>query len=130
MSFNLRFLCAASSVLLSLFFSPKVLCQNPYRLTDSTIIHRLDTYAEIFVDNTDAIQISDVIRPDFQKRFYPSKGHFTFGYLKSTIWLKIVTKTSSPKTQWYLEIPAPFLEYVDFYQEGAEDKWHHSRTGY
>ena len=130
MFFILRFLYVASAVLLSILLSSKALCQNPYRLTDSTIIHRLDTYAKILVDETDTIQITDIIKPDFQKRFYPSKGHFTFGYLKSTIWLKVVTKASRPKAQWYLEIPAPFLEYVDFYQAEAENKWHHSQAGY
>jgi hypothetical protein len=43
----------------------------------------------------------------------------TFGYLKKPIWLKINTHTLRQNSLWYLEIPAPFLEYVDFYQKTA-----------
>ena len=76
-----------------------------------------------------AISIEQIVKPDFQKRFKPSTG-LTFGYTKSAIWLKVFTKTNSPDTQWYLEIPAPFLEYVDFYQLQHDGTWQHAPAGY
>lgn len=127
-SFRVQFII--TTALLSLFFHTISFSQKPYLLTDKAIIHRLDANVEIFVDATDTISIDQITMPEFQHRFHPSKGNLTFGYLKSSIWLKIKTKTVSPDTQWYLEIPAPFLEYVDFYQWHKGDTWHHSAAGY
>jgi signal transduction histidine kinase len=103
--------------------------QTPYLLADTASIHRLDKHIEIFIDPTDSISIDQVVSSSFQNRFQPSKSNLTFGYMKSSIWLKVKVKTIAPKLNWYLEIPAPFLEYVDFYQS-SENGLHHSSSGY
>ncbi|HYC86558.1 MAG TPA: sensor histidine kinase [Chryseosolibacter sp.] len=102
--------------------------QSPYILRDSDVVHRMDKHVEVYLDPTGAATFEDVAAPVFQ-RFEPSKGNLTFGYIKSVIWLKVTTKVSTPKTEWHLEIPAPFLEYVDFYQL-RDSSWHHSQAGY
>jgi len=103
--------------------------QDPILLQDTSVTYRLDNAVEVFIDSSDEITIDKIVLPDLQGRFFESKTNLTFGYLKSTIWLKVKTRTASPKTQWYLEIPAPFLEYVDFYQM-HKGKWQHAVAGY
>jgi signal transduction histidine kinase len=102
---------------------------GPYLLSDTTVAHRLDAHVAVLIDPTDTISVDQVTNPAFQHLFHPSKGGLTFGYLTSSIWLRVKTRTASPGTHWYLEIPAPFLEYVDFYQLQG-DTWHHSMAGY
>lgn len=103
--------------------------QTPYLLTDTAAIHRIDKDVEVFVDTTNQAGVDDILSGAFESHFHRSAGNLTFGYLKSTIWLKVTTRSSKPETKWYLEIPAPFLEYVDFYQQ-QNDTWRHSTAGY
>lgn len=117
-----------TAIVFSLLLATGSFGQAPYLLNDSTIIHRLDSQMDVFIDTTESVSLEQIIKPGFQKHFQ-RRGNLTFGYLKSSLWLKIKTRTTSPDTHWYLEIPAPFLEYVDFYQlEGTQ--WYHSAAGY
>ena len=104
-------------------------CQTPILLDDVSLVYRLDTLVEIYLDPSDNLPFQQISSPEFQNRFKPHKEYLTFGYLKSAIWLKIHSRATSPRSQWYLEIPAPFLEYVDFYQF-EDSTWHHSKSGY
>ncbi len=103
--------------------------QKPYLLVDPAITYRLDAFVDVYIDSTDNISIDQIIKPTFQDRF-KRKKNLKFGYLKSAIWLKVKTQTARPSANWYLEIPAPFLEYIDFYQLNSEQTWHHSQAGY
>src|SRR5688572_17774911 len=129
MSFRIRAQQLVVKTLTLLLLSTLSFGQAPYLLTDADAIHRIDKHVEVFVDTANVSGVDDVLAGRFQSHFHPNKGNLTFGYLKSTIWLKVTTRESSPDKQWYLEIPAPFLEYVDFYQHG-NDSWHHSIAGY
>jgi signal transduction histidine kinase len=102
--------------------------QNLFSLQNSAVQHRLDRSVGVFVDSSHAALITEIVSPDFQKNFKQSEGNLTFGYLKAPIWLKVVTKNES-RSEWYLEIPAPFLEYIDFYQFD-HGTWDHSQAGY
>jgi signal transduction histidine kinase len=113
-----------------LFSSIQSFGQEYYSLDDSTPVHRMDAFAEILIDPSNRISIEQITHPSYQNQFKKSNGNLTFGYLKSSIWIRIKTKTTSPQKQWYLEIPAPFLEYVDFYQNLNDNKWEHSQAGY
>lgn len=104
--------------------------QRAYDLSDANLVYRLDRECQIFVDSTGHMSFNDILKPELQKRFRTSGGNLTFGYLKSTIWLKLHLHDSSPGTRWMLEIPAPFLEYVDFYQSDSVQQWRHSSSGY
>ncbi|MEX1241351.1 MAG: sensor histidine kinase [Cyclobacteriaceae bacterium] len=104
--------------------------QKNYFLGDPSIVHRLDTHVKVFIDSTDGIPFQRISERDFQTRLKPSKGNLTFGYLESTIWLKLETRTGSPHTRWLLEIPAPYLEYVDFFQLDSGNRWQRSSSGY
>ena len=104
-------------------------CQTPILLDDVSLIYRLDTLVEVYLDPSDNVPFHQVSSPEFQDWFKPHKEYLTFGYLKSAIWLKVHSRSTSPHSQWYLEIPAPFLEYVDFYQL-QDSIWHHSKSGY
>lgn len=130
MFFLLRLRFTIAPAILFLLCSTHSFGQKPYLLTDTTVIHRLDAYTEVLIDSLNGFGIDQVTHPDFQHFFQRTGKNLTFGYLKAPIWLKIVTRTASPQTQWYLEIPAPFLEYVDFYQLNKDNTYHHSESGY
>ena len=129
MSFRIRVQQLFVKTLILLLISTTSFGQVPYLLTDADAIHRIDQYVEVFVDTSNIAGVDEVLAGEFQSHFHPSKGNLTFGYLKSTIWLKVTTRDSSQNKQWYLEIPAPFLEYVDFYQQSS-NTWRHSVAGY
>ncbi|HKZ37962.1 MAG TPA: sensor histidine kinase [Chryseolinea sp.] len=119
-----------TTAVLSLLLNTSSFGQKHFLLSDTTIIYRLDAHVAIFIDSTEVISIDQIVKPEIQNRFQQSMGSLTFGYIKSAIWLKINTKSLSNATHWYLEIPAPFLEYVDFYQLRVDSTWHHSQSGY
>src|SRR5688500_14490863 len=112
------------------FLYAAALAQGPCLLSDTSAVYRLDSHVEFFIDSSDRLSFQQILKGEFQRRFRKSAGNLTFGYLESTLWLKITTRTSSPLTRWMLEIPASFLEYVDFYQLTTESQWHHSISGY
>jgi signal transduction histidine kinase len=120
-------------VITALWFFFITICgsaQTPYVLDASSSTHRLDALVQVFIDSTNTVSAERVVHDDFQAHFRRSKGNLTFGYLTSTIWLKVVTKNATPRHDWYLEIPAPFLEYVDFYQLLDGDSVHYAKAGY
>lgn len=104
--------------------------QSAFLLSDSLTAHRLDNYVEIFVDSLNTLSIGKIAHPDFQRKFVKSQGNLTFGYLKPNLWLKVRLKAKDPQSRWFLEIPAPFLEYVDFYQLQIDSTWRHTSAGY
>jgi hypothetical protein len=119
-----------ATTLLLLFVCFLANAQRAFVLDDSSSQHRLDYHVGIFIDSTNTLAYEGVTAADFQQHFKHSKGNLTFGYLKSTIWLKVITHSKNPDTHWYLELPAPFLEYVDFYQLMDDNSFHHSTAGY
>lgn len=129
-----HFLCLKLVATVALFYlnsrSYAVLLPVEYfPLTDTTLIYRLDLNTEVFLDSTNALSIEQVNGPAFENRFKTAKD-LAFGYTASSVWLRLKTKTHSLKTQWYLEIPAPYLEYVDFYQQLENGKFYHVTAGY
>lgn len=112
-----------------LFLSLSGYGQSPLYLRDVTEPYRLDNHIQVFIDPTEEVTLNKILTPEFQNRFQRSDNGLRFGYLKSAIWLKIVTKNVSKDVSWYLEIPAPFLEYVDFYQN-TDGTWKKNETGY
>ncbi|NBW35257.1 MAG: GHKL domain-containing protein [Cytophagia bacterium] len=124
--------CFKGFILLALFTSI-VTCakaQPYYALYDSANRHRVDAYLQILVDETAALKHTDILKDEVQKKFVNSKGDLKFGYTKATIWLKLAIKKTSSEAQWLVELPAPFLEFVDFYQLTNEGKWVHHQSGY
>ncbi len=103
--------------------------QSRYVLSDTSIIHRLDFHVGVFIDSSGVASAEDVLATKNQGWFKPSGRNLTFGYLKSPIWLKIQTKNIRPRADWILEIPAPFLEFIDFYQN-TNGTWQLSQAGY
>jgi signal transduction histidine kinase len=97
------------------------------RLSDTTAVYRIDKFVEVFIDSTNSETIESIQAPSIQAKF-KVRGDLVFGYARPNIWLKI-TSNSLENQPWYLELPAPFLEYVDFYQR-KEAVWHHAESGY
>lgn len=102
--------------------------QEVYALTESHTTHRVDTRVEIMLDHTREASFEDIMTPMYQQKFQKAESNLTFGYLKANIWLRLKLKSDNAR-EWFLEIPAPFLEYVDFYQWNGE-QWTHSESGY
>jgi signal transduction histidine kinase len=103
--------------------------QDPVDLSETSSPYRLDSHVRVLIDPTETLTASQILEAEYQERFQQSGNNMTFGYLKAAIWLKVVTKNTSPNTSWYLEIPAPFLEYVDFYQL-RDNLWEKREAGY
>jgi signal transduction histidine kinase len=127
-SFNLHTVTVVATVFLVFCFQSSA-GQGHYLLEDSSKIYRLDDHVDVFLDSTKGLNIADVISPGFQQRFKRSNS-LTFGYTNASIWLRARIKTYSSGPQWYLEIPAPFLEYVDFYQVKSDGSMEHVPGGY
>ncbi len=126
----MRLLLVVRISLLLIFCAHQTAGQSTYPLENLRSTHRLDDAISVFIDSTNRLSIKTVSAASFQEKFKPSGGKLKFGYLKPNLWLKVRTKTSNPETLWYLEIPAPFLEYVDFYQLRRDGTWQHSTAGY
>ena len=103
--------------------------KEPYLLKDPGSVYRMDRYAEVLLDSNGKLTIENILAPDIQQKF-STGGKLTFGYISSTIWLRVNTKRLTEETQWYLEIPAPYLEFVDFYQLQDDGSLKHSVAGY
>jgi signal transduction histidine kinase len=112
-----------------LFFGLKCFSQTPYLVGDTRVVHRLDAHTDIFIDDSNTMGIDEISSPEFSDNFQRSNGGLTFGYLKSDLWLRVPLKTTLLHKSWYLEIPAPFLEYVDFYLI-SNGQIKHSTSGY
>lgn len=104
--------------------------QKTYQLDSREPTHRLDPFVEIFIDSGGTYSFDEVSTPEFQSRFVPNpKNGLTFGYLRPPIWLKINIQNDSP-ANWFLEIPAPFLEGVECYQQRDGLLLQQYKTGY
>ena len=115
---------------LSLSVWTSAVAQKEIQLSNTTERYRIDEHVSIFIDSLNNVSLDQILSPVFQKQFLPSNDNLIFGYNKYPIWLKVKMKTLSPKTDWYLEIPAPFLEYVDFFQRNKKGAWIDSQSGY
>jgi len=114
--------------LLPILFFFATLSSAQIDLTDTTKVYRIDKLVEVLIDSSNTLTIDGIQNPGIQAKFHV-RGNLVFGYTTSNIWLKI-TSTSKNKVRWYLEIPAPFLEYVDFYQQENKIDWHRYESGY
>jgi signal transduction histidine kinase len=88
----------------------------------------LDTAWAVFIDTSDSASFEQVRSPAMAQSFAP-RGNLTFGYLQHPIWLRLTFKNASHQNEWLVKIPAPFLEYIDFYQQ-TDSIWQHTRSGY
>jgi signal transduction histidine kinase len=100
-----------------------------YSLNDPAVVHRLDSLAFVFMEETRSATFEDVISYDSQGKFEKASHNLTFGYVRADVWIKLRLTTSQPEKTWYLELPAPYLEHVDFYQ-GNGKTWEHFESGY
>jgi signal transduction histidine kinase len=114
------------TLLFLLYSTSSGLGQTSYLLTDTSVVHRIDAQTGVFIDSTRNLSFDEVVK----QKFRTSGGNLRFGYVWGAIWLKVVTRTPNPGNRWYLEIPAPFLEYVDFYQQDTHGQWRRSEAGY
>jgi signal transduction histidine kinase len=93
-------------------------------------VQRVDHQTQVYIDDTKQIGIEQVASQAFQKNFVPNPTNLTFGYNEATIWIKLKVSPPGTNSRWYLEIPAPFLEYVDFYHSDGKGGYAHSQAGY
>jgi signal transduction histidine kinase len=119
-----------SAVVIFFLCYAKAHAQQVFVLGDTATIHRLDKHTEVLIDTSGILSFDNVSKDNFQHKFRHLGQNLTFGYEKAPIWLKVKLQPASVNNQWFLEIPAPFLEYVDFYQSSDDTTWHHSRAGY
>lgn len=115
-------------ILLFVFLFAGIQAQTPFVLTGSETRYRLDALIDVYIDSTNQKTYDEISQDNFQRNFV-RRGNLVFGYERASIWLKLKVKNSGPVADWYIDIPAPFLEYVDFYQQTDSIKLH-SQSGY
>jgi signal transduction histidine kinase len=78
---------------------------------------RLDYRIEYFIDKTDTLSLDEILtNPDGNTFLSTQKRGLVFGYEPHSIWLRFTIEADAPTRNWLLQIPAPFLEFVDFYE--------------
>lgn len=91
---------------------------------------RLDGQVEVFIDSSNQVTFEQIRTSRFQNKFaVDADSSLVFGYLPYTIWIRASLANDPAGREWYLDIPAPFLEYVDFYQSGQQG-WKGTFGGY
>lgn len=123
--------CVPTTLLLALLAilgAPASTMATATELRDTTLEYGLDSSVDVLFDSLGNKSIEQVIS-EHSNSFVPSTG-LKFGYTQRTIWLRVNLKKSTPSDAWYLEIPAPYVEYVDFYQKISDGSWQHSIAGY
>ena len=124
---NLNYIVLLPILLLSHLYGYS---QQVNLLADPSKYYRLDQNIEVYVDSTNSMDIHQISSKAFNPKF-TKRGNLTFGYLKDAIWIRVITKDlTSINSIWYLEIPAPFIEYVDFYQVNSKGEWNLTEAGY
>lgn len=126
-----RFYCASIGWLLLLtVVCPIVSAQSVVTLKDESVTYTLDSAAHIFIDSLDYVPFEKIKDPAFQNHFLPSgKKSLTFGYLEKPIWIKLAIVNQSKSSDWYLEIPAPYLAYLTYYFQDS-GRWQKISCGY
>lgn len=93
-------------------------------------VYFADALAQIYIDTSASLSLSELNAPENQHLFKsPGKSSLTFGYIKSPIWIRLDLTTALPAAEWYLEIPSPYLEDVQYYQL-VQGKRKQVETGY
>lgn len=104
--------------------------QQSVALSDSTLNYRIDAFVGVYIDSTETTSFEDILAAKQSEMFQTyQKESLLFGYLTKPIWIKIEVENVSNTKEWLLELPAPFLEYVDFYQQQGTS-WNKIETGY
>lgn len=113
----------AKTILAYLFLAQLGVCfsqSNTIVLSEPEKVYHADAQAEIFIDSTASFTVQSLIDSSNQHLFKPlGKSSLTFGYVKNPIWIRLALRNTSKAVDWYLEIPSPYLEEVDFYQSIA-----------
>src|SRR4051812_35315627 len=99
-----RTVIVLATAFFAVMFCSAGVAQTNYVLKDTAIVYRLDTHVDVLIDSIDRLSLTDILKPYFQKKFTPSTGGLTFGYLTSPVWLRIRTSAASPRSHWLLEI--------------------------
>lgn len=117
--------------LICLFLNESAFAQKPVVLSNTTLINRIDSYVGVYIDSTSSLSFDSILSNSYQEKFKTySKESLLFGYLAKPIWLKIDSKTTQgDDTDWLLELPAPFLERIEFYQV-ENGRWTSNICGY
>jgi len=106
---------------LGLFFAPELLFAkeevDPIRLSAEASDIRLDYRLSYLIDYSDTLELDAILAKQDLFRFTPTlPSGLVFGYEPHPVWLKLTLAPNHDNTHWLLQIPAPFLEFVDFYQ--------------
>ncbi len=103
--------------------------QTNYIIGDPSVTYRLDSVASVFIDETKTLSFDNILSSEHQARFADTDGNLTFGYQDTNIWIRFNIKASDAGKEWLLNVPAPYLEYINFYQL-VDGKWRKSESGY
>ena len=104
-------------ILFTLLFSFKIFAAPPVILEEEKEIYPIGIHLDILEDIKGNLTIKDIVSPDISKQFVPNKVEIpNFGYTSSVYWVRMQLQSKMPKrTEWFLEMGYPNLDYIDFY---------------
>lgn len=105
--------------------------QQVVQIPDGEMNIRWDDHFDILIDSAGRLDFADIQTSAVQAKFQPNtRKSLAFGYTRHTIWLRAALGAPrGNEGEWLMEIPAPFLEYVDFHQQ-VGGQWQAIRAGY
>lgn len=116
---------------ISIFFTIKLysqdLSQKITLINEDTNEFSLNKEMYILSRNDSSIRLSSIRKAeDFsaQKKEIPN-----FGFTKDVYWSKIILRNDSNIHDWYLIIPYPLIDKIEFYDLGVNGKWRKTTVG-
>ena len=130
---KMKFLSASVFLLALLIVIPgTAIASSVVELTDSEEIYDISSYMEIAEDRNSEWKIEDVASGDVVDLFVAIKENSSYGkFTDSTFWLRfdLTAAPSAGPGKWFLTIPMPLLDMVEFYIPSESGRYEGKRSG-
>ena len=130
---KMKFLSASIFLLALLIIMPGVAIASPVvKLTDGAEIYDISSYMEIAEDRNSEWKIEDVASGNVSDLFVAIKENSSYGkFTDSAFWLRfdLTAAPSAGPGKWFLTIPMPLLDMVEFYIPGESGQYKVKRSG-
>ncbi|ACN15957.1 Faa [Desulforapulum autotrophicum HRM2] len=91
------------------------------QITPQTDRKDLTPFLSVFRDDSQTLDIADIVTPRDNVLFKPVNGQSSFGYSTANFWFKFTANNPSTKTiSWFLEYPYAVVDHFEFFHSGPE----------
>lgn len=130
---KMKFLGASAFLIaLSIIMPVSVMSSPVVKLTGSEESYEISSYVEIAEDRNSKWKVEDLASKEISALFTPMKGNDVYGkFTDSTIWARFNLAAAPPEDnqKWFLNIPMPLLDNVEFYIPGESGLYTVKRSG-